>query len=378
MKVAVLSPHADGTGYSNAAIQMMLALDSVGIDVVARSVKMTNTKGEVPERVKQLESKDLDNVDVVYQYNLPSEFSYKGGVLNVGTYFYETSGFPNNTWRHNLNLMDLVIHPCESQRKVAMRQCGAPYEDKHVVVPCSVDTDEFNQESTPIDFGLPYGCTKFYTIAEFGRRKNIPALLAAYLSEFNADDNVALIIKTHGNGDVGSTVRRIVEDLKDGMKQFVDPARYPKIILMTDYMTRNQIIDLHRSCNIFVTASHGESWCLPAVDAMAVGNAVIAPAHGAFLDYLQNGGILVKGAESTVFGVTGAPAGLYTGDETWFNINIEHLKETMRLEHNNSGTFWHPEPALDRITFVENNLSKKVVGEQLKNVLEKALNAKQK
>jgi glycosyltransferase involved in cell wall biosynthesis len=357
---------------------MMLALDSVGIDVVARSVKMTNTKGEVPERVKQFESKDLNNVDVVYQYNLPSEFSYKGGVLNVGTYFYETDGFPNNTWRHNLNMMDLVIHPCESQKKVAMRQCGAPHEDKHIVVPCSVDIDEFRQDPQFIDFGLPLKCTKFYTIAEFGRRKNIPALIAAYLSEFSSDDNVALIIKTHGNGDIGGTVRRIVEDLKDGMKRFSDTARYPKIILLTDYMLRHQIMDLHNTCNVFVTASHGESWCLPAIDAMTMGNLIIAPADGAFLDYAQNGGLLVSGNKSPVFGVTGAPNGLYTGDENWFNVNIYDLKKTMRTVHKDKHLYINPEAYHDRAMFVRRNLSKEVVGEQLKNVLEKALNAKQK
>src|SRR5688500_15022601 len=106
MKVAFLAPYHDGTGYANAAIEYIMSLDAVGINVVTRPVKMTPTTGEIPDRIKELEKKNLDGVDVVFNLNLPSEFAYKGGVKNVGCFYYETTWFPNVDWKYNLDLMD--------------------------------------------------------------------------------------------------------------------------------------------------------------------------------------------------------------------------------------------------------------------------------
>jgi glycosyltransferase involved in cell wall biosynthesis len=331
MKVVVAGPYADGTGYAKACIENIMALDSVGVEVVPRSVKMTNTSGEVPERIKELEKNDLLNVDVVFNYNLPSEFIYKGGVKNVGSFAYETSGFPNTNWMHHIELMDKIIVPCNHQKAVLLTQ----NLDLHVdVIPHCVDTAKFSKKYKTFAFDLPKNTIKFYTIAEFGRRKNIPALLLAYYSAFTSDDNVVLVIKTHMPNRNGastlSAVKNIIDDLKHGMGRFTNQDRYPKVIIQTEYMTDDEINSLHKSCDIFVTASHGEAWCLPAIDALGFGNPVIAPKHGAFKDYIyQNGGVLVDGVESPVFGVDGGPAGLYTADEDWFNVTINSLANAM-------------------------------------------------
>src|SRR4051812_40517692 len=99
MKVAYLAPWADASGYSYSAISHILALDSVGVIVVPRSVKMTNTNGVIPKRIRELQENDLSNVDAVIQHNLPSEFSYKGGIKNIGLFSYETDSFGNSGWK---------------------------------------------------------------------------------------------------------------------------------------------------------------------------------------------------------------------------------------------------------------------------------------
>jgi glycosyltransferase involved in cell wall biosynthesis len=375
MKVAFLAPYRDGTGYSKAAIENILALDSVGVEVVPRSIKMTNTTGEVPARIKELEKGDLLNVDVVYQYNLPSEFVYKGGVKNVGSYDYETDSFPNSDWIHQLSMMDQVIVSCNHQKEAIANQSSA-VEAKTVVIPHPVDTAKFKKDYPLIDFGLPKDTLKFYTIAEFGRRKNIPALLLAYFSRFSSDDNVALILKTHmPNRDrtaASKMVKEIIEDLKDGMGRFSSPDRYPKVILQTGYMTDDEINSLHMSCNVFVTASHGEAWCLPAIDALGFGNQVIAPNHGAFKDYVRHAsdGFLISGTESPVFGVTGAPKGLYTADENWYNVSINQLGGAME-RFNSDNELWGLDKRRERFLNIDLYCSREVVGDKLRKALEK-------
>src|SRR5690606_26638759 len=108
---------SSNTGYDIAHIEHMLALDSVGVDVVARDVKMTNNTGEVPQKIKDFAKKDLNNVDAVIQLNLPDNFSYKSGVQNIGCFYYETNGLPNNNWREHLEWMDKVIVSCTQQKE---------------------------------------------------------------------------------------------------------------------------------------------------------------------------------------------------------------------------------------------------------------------
>lgn len=376
MKVAIFAPYDTGTGYSKIASEMILSLDSVGIDVVPRSVRMTNTDGEVSERIKELEKNSLLDVDVVIQYNLPSEFCYKGGVLNVGAFAYETSGFPNTTWKHSLRMMDLVICPCNYQRSVVIKEIGQDFLNKTAVIPSSYDTDLFDKEYKIFDFGVPKNCTKFYTIAELGRRKNIAGLIAAYYSEFSSDDNVLLVIKTHSSSRDSSaydSISKIIQELKVGISRFATNDRYPKIALITEYMSDNEIMSIHKSCDVFVTASHGESWCIPASDALGCGNLVIAPKTGAFKDYIiGNNGILVDGQESSAFGVNSIP-GLYSADETWFNVNIKELGKTMRSVYINKDSITQ-ETKENIKNYAKEHFSRKVVGNKLKTVLLNHLN----
>ncbi len=376
MKVCYVSCYRDGTGYAKSAIEQILALDSVGVDVVPRSCKMTNTDGEVPDRISELEKKDLDNVDTVIQYNLPSEFAYKGGVRNIGTFAYETSGFPNTRWRDHLELMDGVFVLCNHQKEVILNHCGDYLFNKTRVIPHPVDTDKFTKFYDIMDFGIPKNTVKFYTVSEFSRRKNIPALLAAYYSEFSSDDNVILIIKAHdSNRNFGrgrSIAKSIIDDLKSSLNRFADPSRYPPVILLSQYMTDSQINSLHKSADVFVSASHGEAWCLPAVDALGFGNYVVAPNHSAFKDYIEHEihGFLVDGVRSTVIGVNDSVPGLYTASEQWFNINVSSLSYIMRNAYNDIAKINDPEEKTQRFQYIRDKYSYNRTGNEIKKIIE--------
>ncbi len=369
MKVCFIGPYRDGTGYSKAGIEYIMSMHAAGIDVVTRPVKMTNTSGSIPKEIEEFESKDLKNVDVAFQYNLPSEFSYKGGVKNVGAFAYETTNYLNSGWLENLRLMDKIIVPCEDNALSSL------VLDKTAVVPHSVDITKFTKDHDLMDFGLPKNAVKFYTISEFNRRKNIPALIAAYLSTFTDDDNVILIVKTHmANRDSAATsaaMKELVNDFKHALGRFADHRRYPKIALLTNYMPDNQIESLHATGDIFVSASHGEAWCLPAVDALGFGNPVIGPDYGAFKDYVVEdaNGILVSGMMSPVMGVMEAPRGLYTSDELWFNIDIGHLSEAMRVAYDNTNGVFGDDYKIKNHHSVKANYSREVVGNRMKEVL---------
>lgn len=371
MKIAFLSCFHDGTGYARSALDFALCLDSIGMDVVARSCKMTNTSGEVPDRFKYLENKDLDNIDTFIQYNLPSEFIYKSGVRNIGIFAYETNSIISTNWQENLELMDDIIVLCNQNKNNLIKDLSSLENKIHVVHnPCNID--KYNNQYDLMDFGLPLNCVKFYTIGELNRRKNLTATLLAYYSKFDSQDNVVLIIKTNG-GSSKKYVKTICDELKSNTNRFVDKRFYPPVIVIDQYLSENNMASLHQSSDIFVTSSHGESACIPAIDAWGFGNHVIAPADGAFLDYIDDisVGSLIPGTYSTVVGESNVPDGLYTAEEQWFNVNIETLGESMMYAYKNGHIINSIDYKNHRRKHFKSKFSYHAVGKKLRSVLEK-------
>ena len=70
MKVLYLGHYKEGTGWANAAINNILALNKQDVDLVTRNVRLTK-ETNVPEEILELEKKDLQNIDVCIQHVLP-------------------------------------------------------------------------------------------------------------------------------------------------------------------------------------------------------------------------------------------------------------------------------------------------------------------
>jgi len=367
MKVCCIGDYRNGSGYANALIEYMMALDSVDIDVVCRNIQMTNKIGSVPDNIKRFENNHLNNVDVNFQYNLPSEFAYKQGVLNVGGFAYETTGFPNSNWKQHLDMMDEVIVPCLFQQE-------AQY-NKAKVVPHALNTEKFTKDTEVYDLGCNKNTLKFYTICEFNRRKNIIALVVSYLSAFDASDDVVLVIKTSAGSN--EKVKEMVNDVKAGLKRFTNALRYPRIILIASYLTDAQIDALHNNCDIFVSTSYGEGFCIPAAEAIGWGNQLIIPRATAFNDFynLDNTSIGIEGQWINCFGSTDSIPNLYTSDEKWFSINTADFTNKLKIAQNN----WYKitnrdELKNDRYSIVKRNFSREVIGNKLKDIFNNAIN----
>lgn len=334
MKVAVLSNFKSGTGYGNAAISYMLSLDSVGVTVVPRSVYMTDSKGEVPARISELEQNDLHGVDAVIQFNLPSEFVSKKDILNIGAFCYETSTLKYTRWAQKLADLDMCIVPCMFQKEILDKEI--PNLLSHVI-PYAVDIDKYNC-LYPKHLDIPDTTHKFYTISEMVPRKELMAMVVAYLSEFTSNDDVVLVIKTHLPNHNADEARKMlktnIKNIKDSLKLHHNEAYYPKIIVCTDYLTDKQLMSIHSQCNTFVSSSRGESMCMPAIDAMCFGNKVIVPNNTCFLDYPDQMAIKCESVPSIVFNSNN----IYTARERWNTVSTAAIADAMRMRYNEGFT----------------------------------------
>lgn len=358
MKVCYIGVYRDGSGYANAAVRNVLAIEKGGIDIVARPISLSQNKNHrLAAQIEHLEKKDTTNIDVVIQHILPHFFNYKQGVKNIGIFHWETTHFQRSNWSHCCNLMDEIWVSC-LQNAAAIKASNVSIPIK--ILPPSCDFSKYASATLPVPLSLPSLHNKcvFYTIGEQIRRKNFAALLRAYYAAFSLRDDVILVIKTGLPGQSAeetiNLVRRMAEEIKKSMHVYVKTPHYPPIIAIANYLSDDKMDQLHAACDIFVSPSHGEAWGIPAHDAMLLGNPIIVSNWGAYPElaygqaesYWESSkqcfkhpgeiptGWLIDGQLTPCFGQMNSFPDLYTGEELWYDPNIEHLITCMKQAYN--------------------------------------------
>jgi hypothetical protein len=231
-------------------------------------------------------------------------------------------------WPRLLNEADRVIVPTSWNAEV-FQACG-------VTAPIAV-VPHIVCDPVPGDGGIPLGYSPgtvvFYTISRWDQRKNLAAVVAAFLDAFTADDPVALVVKTSPCTEYpiskewgwrspldGSTlleVARIVRQHPHPADVRVDIAEWVPA----------RIAGLHTRGDCYVSLSHGEGWDVGAFDACAYGNPVIAPHWGGPLAYLDpDAAFLVEADIEPVvhFGIDS-----HASDQNWARPRADHAVELL-------------------------------------------------
>lgn len=400
MKVLYIGVYRDGTGWSQAALDYILALDAAGVNVVPRAMKLNNANPDIPDRVKELEGNDPSNPDVVIQHVLPHDMDYCGKIpLNVGLYVGETTSVKQTSWGERLSRMDIIVTPNELlQRNVP--DIMNVYDKPCHMIPHACDVTKYTK-TYPVHFKKIHDLFKnkfvFYFIGEVTRRKNLPALLKAFHTEFGPNDDVELLIKGNLSGTTPEQCRQYIskmcEEIKLGLKKYSDISFYKPEYIITDRLTDSQLMSLHMLCDCFVMPSYGEGWCIPAFDAMGFGKPVVYTEETGMATYLgpcgptsvnrppgyvhshkypvNFGGYGVKSRTQPIFGMQQFTfSDLYTADDNWEEIDILDLRKQMRKAYEDK------EDYQQRSEWGMQNVYKfsyEIVGEHFKQVLEDAL-----
>jgi glycosyltransferase involved in cell wall biosynthesis len=340
VKVLYLGCFRDGTGWGHAALDYILALDAAGVDVVPRPIKLNAASPKIPDRVVELESKPSNGpYDAVIQHILPTFYDYNGNIpKNIGMYATETDTVIPS-WVKQINLLDRAwVFNAESKNVSAKDGVTVPIS----VVPHACDVTRYQKKYNPLplrdkikdDF-------VFYFIGEYNKRKNLTALLQAFHLEFEPSEPVQLAIKTscpiHITHDVdlfkfNEEVVNYCRKVKDFMRLYPSSDSYKQEILITSSLSEDEMMRLHASCDCFVCPSHGEAWCIPAFDAMALGKTPIVTNTGGFREYITHEtGYPVACDDAPVFamGETSIP-GMFTSRENWMQPYIMDLRVSMR------------------------------------------------
>lgn len=360
MKILFISNYRDGyNGWSEAALLYLKAMYKAGLDVVCRPIKLNNFNGPLPEEILEMESKNLNNIDVVIQNVLPQHMMYSGKFkYNIGLYYKETF-CQYHAWNDYLKMMDILWVPNKSMEN----------EDKKInkkieTIPVPCDTEEF-LDVDPIYIPYKENYT-FYWVGDLNRRKNLKCLIAAYYLGFTDIDCTSLVIKASKFGknprEVEEEVIKLCMVVADSLRIYKSFEDYPKITVIGEELTRRQILGLHKVCDCFVYPSFGEAWGLPMIDALASGNMLVSSDNGGSRMMESEKTFIVKGQIKTVQGMNSFP-GIYTARESWMDTDPSDLSYFMKLAKNqNYQNKIPPKKLIDK-------LSLESIGEKIKENL---------
>lgn len=375
MKILFISHCREQSGVGRAAREYLHSMLVAGLDVVSRPIKL-GLVGSIEPELEVLEKKSAEGCTHCIQFLLPHHMRFDGTFEKcVALFDYECEHFQSSGWPYILDMFNDVWVPSTDAARQAI-QSGI--EGKKVrVVPHAVNPKRYEGQFKNILGGDD--SFVFYFIGEANNRKGIGSLIKAFHSEFGVDEGVSLLLKINKFGIAPDKLKQemsgYINQIKTALKIYPRVEGYKQETLICDYLSEENILNLHNSCHCLISPSHGEAFNYTVLDALGMGKPCIVSDCGGHQDLVSNfsdgepNGYKVQGQFSPVEGMLETFNGLSTGLESWFDIDISNLKFDMRQMFiawsagNQYGEFYK------NAKKVPERFSREVVGNKIKELL---------
>lgn len=331
--VKYIGPVFDASGYSEAARNYVLSIYKKGYPITLAPISFENTRPDLGKDGEILRGLINNNVDYdkIIAHCTPDLWQrytqFERNKYLIGYTVWETSHI-HPSWVQCCNRADEVWVPCDWNMKV-FGDSGVSsrlYKVPHAIeVPDLDSIVGFNLDGISSDDFV------FYSIFQWQSRKNPYDLLAAYCSAFTGIEDVVLVLKTYLHDHAAD--KEAVRDLILQFRKMMNLDHFPKLYLIVENMSKENIMGLHKRGDCFVLLQHSEGWGLPHFEAAAVGNPVITPSYGGQVDFLKdNNSYLVDYQLTPVVGMPWSP--YYKGDQWWCDPDLQHAVRQMRHVYN--------------------------------------------
>jgi glycosyltransferase involved in cell wall biosynthesis len=301
-KVLLRGPALSRSGYGEHTRQIFDYLSGLpGIDLKVQvlpwgitpwHVNHDSCNGAIGRIIKASEVRPGDRFDVSVQVQLPNEWDASLAIKNIGITAAVETDIANPTWTSvHCEKMDHVIVPSNhalnslkqsADTRTQIDVVGESYFDELLHEPKELDL-EITTEFNLLTVGILTGLTPETD------RKNLFYLIKWFVEEFKKDKSVGLIIKT-SQGRETSLDRKSTDLMLKKLLREIGHDGNPKIYLLHGELTRAEMNALYKHPKIhgFVSATRGEGFGLPFLEAAVAGLPVLATnwsAHTEFLNY---------------------------------------------------------------------------------------------
>ena len=261
-----------------------------------------------------------DPASLQRQYATMAKMGRSPGVAYVGITVWEPSEIPTP--------MALVLSELD-HLVVPSQHVKTAFEKSGVECPISVVPHSFNQDKWPCptleEFYYSHGERfVFSTVATPIERKNLTGLLRAYFKAFEGFTDVVLRIKSNGDESLFKKI------FHDATEQAGISGHRPTVKIFQGKWPVSQIREFYLNSNCYVSATRGEGFGLPEMEASLCGRPVITTNWGAAPEVLsgrQNVYLVDYDLVpvSNMYGI-----GCYEAEQQWANPQDDSLIEAMR------------------------------------------------
>jgi len=259
------------------------------------------------------------------EHKTPGAFTTGRYKKNIGYSVWETDRIPDVVVS-NVNIKDELWTASEYSMR-AFVNSGVRIPIK--IIPHIIDTDKFYSDGKEVRTLI------MLFNGEFTYRKGIDVLVKSYLKAFKNTDDVMLLMKTYllSNKDAGSNY---VRNTINGWIKEINPVNPPKIKILNELISDEDLPKLYSCANVFVSPTRGEGFGIPIAEAMSSQNLVIVPDKGGHTDFCDstNSILIDSKIEPIDKGFLEEDRKAYSG-QNWISPSEEHLVEVLKEVYNN-------------------------------------------
>jgi hypothetical protein len=269
----------------------------------------------------------------------------------------EVDGIPKD-WVQCMNEMDEVWLTSEfalqsfkrSGVKVPMFNIGE-----------GIDPNYFHPDILPF-FNPPKEKFRFFSNFAWGRRKGVDVLFEAFRREFDADEDVCLMVKTLPS--------YWGHKIKDELKLVYERKGSAPVYLYDVEIPKWELGRFYTMADCFLWPSRGEGYGLPALEAIACGLPVLASNYSAHLEFLTKNGEPRPGVELIDGHLEKYDKGdsIYYPGFNWFMPSVDDMRKKMRKMYENREEY--KQKALETSREIRREFDWKISTEKIVNRLE--------
>ncbi len=320
-----------GSGYADGNLDVLAGLEPcrLPMQLIALGEQQDRAGLRAPARRRALEKLQQRRLNlaesVFYQSCPPPNFMIEAPArATIGRCAFETDALPAG-WGERCNHLDQIWVPSTFNGESFVR--GGVEPQRLRVLAEGVDTRQYRPGLQPLPIPGRRGFN-FLSVFDWIDRKGWDVLLRAYFDAFTAEDDVALIVKTHKFDEPGVNLEERLVWLIEH-EYGVPLERAPTILLLSGLLPKADMPRLYAAADAFVLPTRGEGWGRPFMEAAAAQMAVVATRWSGHLDFLNDGNSHLIDIEGVVPVPNTTDRDVYLG-QGWAEPSAEHLSQILR------------------------------------------------
>jgi glycosyltransferase involved in cell wall biosynthesis len=269
------------TGYTQAAIDNIKSLEKNGVDVFLRCIhsRMVATGMLDSQKLwlEKLLAKKKDYYSCTFLHAIPPRWPKGKDFKNkIALFVFENKNIPKE-WTSSLRSCSAVIVPSDFNYKSCIDNgINNVFKVNH-----SIDFNIWNQDLPKLIEYEDIKKIKIITIGTWRERKNWKNMFLAIVDIINNGVDVLWTIKTDKSGAANLDMKKWLNET--GYSQSI----LDKIKVDSRVIDETSIARLVKSHDLLLSASRGEGFCLPALQAAAIGVPVVCPNYGGYCEFFD-------------------------------------------------------------------------------------------